>query len=249
MSELLSPSETPKARWIVFSTNNGAPFTTFVPADFKHLLDDIRQPSTLSTAVRWQLGRTVFNPNFNTGSGFEGHLAAYDRTEIKQLLHDLQDRGYSVARHVFGPYSYRTKINNLLKNCAAELDWKTILEFREIMDTVIRCAQAIRSMSLRGYGFKDNEKIAFSGSRVQRVNGIYNAVYLAATPNLISTTLEPDGRDLIFTQSFGSPKSVYRIDKEPVGGDLGNNPDLKFLAELGRFGSYIVPLIRQIKYS
>ena len=103
-------------------------------------------------------------------------------------------------------------------------------------------------MSLKGYGYNGNDKIVFPFSRIQRVSQILQAVYLAANPSLISTALQLNGNNLIYEQSFFPPNSNYGFTKELLGGDLGNT-NLKFLAELGRFGSFIVPLIRQIKYS
>lgn len=232
--------EVSQIKWVNMSTKNGMPFSFTFPLEdqgyFKKPIGDLLHPFS-----RWIVGRKKA-PNFSTsGSGLEGHLCALDPMTLRGYLHEFNDDAYRILKHDVGS----SKVDKFLNEPDSPLSLKLLIAGRTTFEILLAKARAIRGMTQHGYMY-DNKgnQIKIPNDRVDRTNTFHRFVY--ASPMILDLEIGfPEKGTAILKQSINPTITKINLPIEPefVGGDIGSNPNLKTLAEIGRFGFPLIPLI------
>lgn len=244
---MLPPTEFARAieadayRWLMLDATKGAPFTAQVPIMDKGVLPQIMDKSTLLPYSRWTVGRKS-NPNFSvTGSGMEGHLCAFTAPEITSILDGLQNDAFRIIKHDVG----MQKLSAFLENESHPAGIKLLMSARVAFEIALAKARAMRAMVEKGgyYYNDDNQMVKVENGRRERSTQYQNFVYQA--PPVVDWKVTPQGVGVVeFNQELIKQIPTPPIATEFIGGDIGTSDRYKLLAELGRVGHPIVPIIR-----
>lgn len=228
-------------RWMILDASKGAPFTTQFPIMDKGVLPQIMDKSTLLPYSRWTVGRKS-NPNFSvTGSGMEGHLCAFTAPEITSILDGLQNDAFRIIKQDVG----MQKLSSFLEDEAHPAGIKLLMSARVAFEIALAKARAMRGMVERGGYFynDDNQMVKVENGRRERSNRYQNFVYQA--PPVVDWSVTPQGVGVVeFSQELVKQIPTPPIATEFIGADIGTSDRYKLLAELGRVGHPIVPIIR-----
>jgi len=228
-------------KWLTLDASKGAPFTTQLPIMDKGVLPQIMDKSILLPYSRWTVGRKS-NPNFSvTGSGMEGHLCAFTAPEITSILDGLQNDVFRIIKQDVGIQ----KLSAFLEDEAHPAGIKLLMSARVAFEIALAKARAMRGMVERGgyYYNDDNQMVKVESSRRERSNRYQNFVYQA--PPVVDWNVTPQGVGVVeFSQELVKQIPTPPIATEFIGADIGTSDRYKLLAELGRVGHPIVPIIR-----
>ncbi|MFZ2026123.1 MAG: hypothetical protein WAV30_02440 [Microgenomates group bacterium] len=233
--------ETDAYRWLTLDATKGAPFTTQLPIMDKGVLPQIMDKSILAPYSRWTVGRKS-NPNFSVaGSGMEGHLCAFTAPEITSILDGLQNDAFRIIKQDVGIQ----KLSAFLENESHPAGIKLLMSARMAFEIVLAKARAMRGMVEKGgyYYNDDNQMVKVANGRRERSTQYQNFVYQA--PPVVDWKVTPQGVGVVeFSQELIKQIPTPPIATEFIGGDIGSSDRYKLLAELGRVGHPIVPIIR-----
>lgn len=213
----------------------------YVPLLEDTILPAFEDKSIITPFSRWTVGRKS-NPNFATaGSGIEGHLCAFTPNEIIGILDGLQNDAFHIMKDDVG----MAKLTAFLEDQSKPIGIKLLTSGRIAFEIALAKARAMRAMVEKGgyYYSNDNQMKTVEHSRRERSTRYQTFVYSA--PPLVDWKIEPTGRDtLCFSQAVIQKIPASPIPVEYIGNDIGTNQKYKLLAELGRFGHPVVPVIR-----
>lgn len=210
-----------------------------IPLLNDEILPSLQDKSIITPFSRWTIGRKS-NPNFLTaGSGFEGHLCAFTPPEIASVLDDLQNEAFHIIKNDVG----LTKLTTFLEDQSKPVGIKLVTSARIAFEIALARARAMRGMIERGgyYYTKDNQYKKVDDAR--RTRSSQYGAFIYGAPAIIDWQLAKVDVGAVSLEQKIESTLPLPIPVEFLGADIGTNNKHKLLAELGRFGHPMVPLI------
>lgn len=241
-SEAPIPHEYANYRWLVFDPTRGAPFKIALPILDPSMPALLKEKTTLLPFSRWTIGRKS-NPNYTlAGSGLEGHLCALDPMTVRDTLTGFENDAFRIVKQDVGTRS----LDRFLDDPRQSISYKMLGSMRVAFEIILAKARAIRAMINKG-GYTYNQKGEFvdlrrQPDRINRSRTYENFVY-SAPPALDWTVFPVENGILALNQEIARLPTGIPVAQEGLGADIGLNPNLKLLAELGRFGHPAIPMI------
>lgn len=232
-------------KWLVLDTEkDSSPFTMQIPfanSEWKSILPAIRDRNMILPCSRWEVGRKS-NLSFKVGSGVEGHLCAFNSSEILEILTGLQNDAYNRIKNDVG----KLPLTAFLDDPSKPIGLEFLRSARCAFQIALAEARAMREMIERGgYYYSGNESKTVSPSRRERSLQYQHFIY--NTPPVVDWAVLPQEKgSLEFKQTIQkSSIPTCPIPQEFIGVDISRYEKNKFklLAEIGRFGHPIVPII------
>lgn len=220
----------------------GAPFKFAFPLVDPTIPLQLKEKDTSAPFSRWTLGRKS-NPNFAlTGCGLEGHLCALDTLAVRDFLKKFQDDAYFMVKHDVGV----KPLDRFLQDPSEPISTKFLQAMHTAFEITLAKARAVRGMTIKGgYAYTPDGQfvdLRYRPDRMARSRSYEGFIY-SAQP-ILEWKIEPvDSGILTLNHVIKDTGSKLPIDNENLGADIGTNPNLKLIAEIGRFGHPIIPII------
>lgn len=225
--------------WLILDTEKGAPFSMHVP-----VTEDLNLPLLCDSSIvypysRWTRGRKS-NPNFDdTGSGFEGHLCAFQPDVIQDILLGFENQAYRIMKQDVGAQ----KLSRFIEDPSSPVGIRLLNSGRDAFEILLAQARALRSsIDKGGYFYVGNSMKKVDEER--RVRSRNYESYIQVAPPAVEYQLVP-----METGTLAMEQIIRSIDRPPVGveslgADIKNDRRYRLISELGRMGHPVVPHIR-----